>query len=222
MDTPYLRRLYHTRGLFTKVAYDGERPFLIGRRLDDIALESYGGTGTRPLVAFSSGHEGLEKSLWCYSKNILPLVGDDDPDITAMLSARFEADALITDSETLASLLPSLARYYALDRFRSVSVVDTAFNLSLIRRMFRQAAVSLVLGLPETGAIACACADALREGRTYFHAAPAVRIERERELTFTRDALLPTPLIRYQPGLSIRFVEHPCECDSDATFELTP
>jgi hypothetical protein len=218
---PFLARLYRTEGLLTKVAYEGEKPFLIGRHLEDIASESYGALGDRPLVAFSSTHEGLEKSLWCYTRNILPLITNDDPDITGMLAKRYEVDTLITDTATLSILLPALARHYALARFRRVSIIDHTFNLPLLKKMFPEAALSLILGLPETGSIASACPEALARGELSFHAAPHRTLERDNTLTFTDDRLLPTPLIRYQPGIAIRFLSPSCGCGANETFALT-
>ena len=220
--TPFLKRLYRTRGLLTKVAYLNEQPFLVGRHLEDIASESYGTLGTRPLVAFGSTHESLEKSLWCYSRNVLPLVTNDDPDITAMLAKRYEADTLITDTATLAALLPALARYYGLAHFRFVSVIDSSFNLPLLEKMFPGAKLSLVLGLPETGGVAHACPEALGEKRLAFHASPHRRIERGDELVVTDDRLLPTPLVRYRTGIRVRFQEPVCSCGANESFELAP
>ena len=217
---PFLARLYRTEGLLTKVAYEGEKPFLIGRHHDDIASESYGMLGNRPLVAFSDIHESLEKSLWCYTRNILPLIADSNPDITAMLANRYEADTLIADTATLPVLLPALAQHYKLSAFRFVSIVDTVFDLSLLKKMFPEAELSLVLGLPETGGIAFTCPDALKEGHIVFHTAPHRAIEHSNELTVTDDRLLPTPLIRYRPGIAIRFLSPSCGCKANKTFVL--
>lgn len=219
-QVPFLTRLYRTHGLLTKVAYHDEKPFLIGRHLEDIASESYGSLGDRPLVAFSSVHECLEKSLWCYTKNVLPLIADVDHDITAMLAKRYEADTLLTDTATLATLLPSLARYYELANFHFVSVIDTSFNLPLLEKMFPTAELSLVLGLSETGSVAFSCPTALTEKRLVFHATPHRHLERGNELTVTDDRLLPTPIIRYRPGIVIRFFETSCACGANESFEL--
>lgn len=219
-QTPFLTRLYRTHGLLTKVAYEGGKPFLIGRHLEDIAGESFGTLGERPLIAFGSTHESLEKSLWCYARNILPLITNDDPDITAMLAKRYEADTLITDTATLATLLPALARHYELARFRRVSVIDTSFNLPLLEKMFPEAELSLVLGLPETGSIALSCPAALKEKLIVFHAAPHRTIEHNDALTVTDARLLPTPLIRYRPGIAVRFLKAPCACSAHEGFEL--
>lgn len=219
-QTPFFTRLYRTHGLLTKVAYDGDTPFLIGRHLEDIASESYGALGDRPLVACSSTHESLEKSLWCYTHNILPLIKNDDPDITAMLAKRYEADTLITDTATLTALLPALARHYELARFRHLSVIDTAFNLPLLEKMFPEADYSLVLALPETGSLALACPARRKDGQVVFHAAPHRRLELGSELTITDDRLLPTPLIRYRTGIRIRPLQEGCLCGTNGGFEL--
>ncbi|HUY62471.1 MAG TPA: hypothetical protein VMV50_01610 [Candidatus Paceibacterota bacterium] len=217
---PFLTRLYRTHGLFTKVAYHEGDPFLIGRHLDDIAGESYGDPGDRPLVAFSSLHEGIEKSLWCYSKNVLPLIADGDRDITAMLAERYEIDALLTDSAELATLLPALASRFPLNRIRHVSVIGISFNVPFIVRMFPGTALTLVLDLPETGSIAVSCPTALEADRAVFHAAPHRLIERGHDLTITDGRLLPTPLVRYRTGIGVRFLENTCACDADESFEF--
>ena len=219
-EFPFLERLYHKKSLLTKIAYLDDVPFLIGRHLDDIGEESYGTLGDRPLIAFSNVHDSLEKSLWCYTRNILPLINDTDDDITAMLAKRYEADSLVTDSTKLVTLLPSLANHYDLTRFKYVSVVDTVFNLPLLRKMFPDATVSLILGLSETGGIATACPEALEENRIVFHPAPHRVFENTPELTFTDDRLLPTPLIRYRPGLAATFLQSSCSCEQVMEFTL--
>jgi hypothetical protein len=219
-QAPFLSRLYRDHGLLTKVAYHSGKPFLIGRHLEDIASEEFGALGDRPLIALSSTHEGIEKSLWSYSRNILPLIAASDPDITAMLASRYEADSLITDSTALPILLPALAQHYALARFRHISVIDTAFDLPLLKKMFPASAITLVLGLPETGSIALSCPTALAEGRIAFHAAQHRHLEHQNELTVTDDRVLPTPLIRYRPGIAIRFLEASCICTAAESFAL--
>ena len=219
--TPFLKRLYRSQGLLTKVAYHSGKPFLIGRHFDDIGTESYGAVGNRPLVAFSLVHESLEKSLWCYSKNILPLISDTDDDITAMLAKRYEADTLITDSTKLPLLLQALARHYSLSPFRYVSVVDTSFNQSLVRKLFPDAHVTFIFGLPETGGIATSCPESLTTDHLVFHPAPHRIIEVQRDLTFTDDRLLPTPLIRYRPGVPVTFIKKMCSCNAKLSLTFS-
>ncbi len=219
-NTPFAHRLYRTENLLTKVAYYNDRPFLIGRHLSDIEREQYGNLGNRPLVAFASIHECLEKALWCSTRNILPIIADADDDVTAMLAQRYEVDSIVGDSITIEKMFPSLTRYYDATRITYLTVVDITFNISSLVDMFPSAQITLVLGLPETGGMAYACPAALAAQKVLFHESENYIVDTTGDLTVTRTHMLPTPIINYRPGVTVRFLEKDCSCKGAHAFEL--
>lgn len=219
-NTPFARRIYRTDNLLAKVAYYNERPFLIGRHLSDIGREEYGDLGNRPLVAFASIHECLEKALWCTTRNILPIIADKDEDITGMLAQRYEVDSIVADSATIEKTATALARHYDTTKTAYVTVVDITFNLPLLIRTFPSTQIHLVLGLPETGGIAYACPVALAGQKIVFHESENYVVDTTTDLTVTRTHMLPTPIINYRPGLTVRFLEKDCSCKGTRAFEL--
>ncbi len=219
-NTPFSSRLYRTENLLTKVAYYNDKPFLIGRHLSDIEREPYGNLGNRPMVAFTSIHECLEKALWCTTRNILPIIADSDNDVTAMLARRYEVDSIITDSLTITEAFVALTRYYDTTKIIYVTVIDTTFDIDSLRNMFPSAHIDLVLGLPETGGMAYACPTTFTEQRVVFHESENYVVDTIDDLTVTRTHMLPTPIINYRPGITVRFVEKNCSCKGTHAFEI--
>lgn len=93
------------RVTFTKIVRDGDTAALYDRAFDDIRTESWGVLSMRPLVYISDYHDAIEKSLWCYLNNMVPLIGEKDPDLTARLATLYEIDSIIADLPSLKLLL---------------------------------------------------------------------------------------------------------------------
>lgn len=213
---PLNERLYIDKKLFVKTVYKDEMPVLFARTTDDIAAEDFGASGERPLVALDSSHESIEKSLWFYENNILPLIRSADLTITAMIAAKYEIDAIVADTKTLAELLPTLKQNYDVSHVHSIVVIDTAFDLLFLKKQFPLATIRLVMALPETGSLATQCPESM--DKPLFHPNKTTFIEKNADLTVSRLIALPTPIIRYETGIAINIVDHACACQSELTF----
>lgn len=86
----------------------GNPPQLAGRDLAAISKEEWGPLAKRPWVHMADSHEALEKALWCYERGMVPVVTERDPALAAAMGQRYDADLLITDSESLRALVPHL------------------------------------------------------------------------------------------------------------------
>ena len=60
------------------------------------------------MVYFSNSYEALEKSMWCYEHNTVPLIGEKDSDIAVYAAGKYASDSLISDPIALPRLLPYL------------------------------------------------------------------------------------------------------------------
>lgn len=90
------------QGTFVKVSYRDDAPVLVARTKKDIAAAAFGDLSyERPLVFFESAQESVEKGLWLYSKNILPLVAEDNLELTCMAACRYGIDAIVGDAASL-------------------------------------------------------------------------------------------------------------------------
>lgn len=87
--------------VFTKIVRSDVGPTLFGRTIEDMKMESWGVQSARPLVYLANAHEAVEKSLWCYLNNMVPLIGERDPDLTARLAAMYGIDSIIADVPSL-------------------------------------------------------------------------------------------------------------------------
>ena len=202
--TSFNDRLYKQDQGYVKVVDWYEHPFLIARGLKDIAQEAYGAEGDRPLVLFTLAYEGIEKSLWCFEHNRLPLISEKSARTTAQMAAKYHADALICDSETLRAHLPSLNELYGVGNIKHLDIIDSSFDLDLIQMHFRHATVTLRLGLPEAGVFATG---SMPEGKetVVFKTLPHALLQEEgSKLAVTRLLELHTPIIRYQTDIDIK------------------
>lgn len=202
VETPFLERLYRREGLFTKIVMRNNRTTLIGRTGTDIALESYGGYGERPLVTFVSLHESLEKSMWLLTRNILPLINDRDNDITVMTAVKYQIDSVLADMTSLKSISERLSQRYDISRIKHITVIDDHFDTSFLEDVYAHADITLTLALPECGAIATK-----KQESNEFVVDTTCTIERSQRLVVTKNILLPTPIIRYQTAIPVAILE---------------
>lgn len=188
------RRYKEERGLVKIVRAD--RPFLSEWSFADIGREAYGVRSKRPMVYMSDPHEAIEKSMWCYENNMVPLIGEKDPALATYAADKYQIDSLIIDAPTLALIEPYLRR--RTEPLDSISIIADAFEPDTLRA-YRQYAkeVRLVLALPETGAIA----EASLAEPAQFRALPGCLIERDGTLIVSKDAPLVTPIIRYRTAI---------------------
>ena len=107
----FSERSYIKNGLFVKVVYHKNIPYLIARTEENIGKENYGEIiYERPLVFFENSCESIEKGLWHYEKNILPHISEENLDITVMVAIRYEIDSVVGDIASIKKLfLPRLS-----------------------------------------------------------------------------------------------------------------
>ena len=110
---------------FMKVVYEGDVPRLLARTRKDIEEADCGRIMyQRPLVFFGSAQESVEKGLWLYTKNILPLIAEEHVDITCMAAARYGIDAILGDIASLKKMEEAVSRYPDLAKVAYLVVAD--------------------------------------------------------------------------------------------------
>lgn len=194
---PLSKRRYKNEKGIVKIVRDERGPFLSEWSFTDIGNEAYGIESSRPMVYLSDPHDAIEKALWCYEQNMLPLLGEKDPEIAGYAASKYQIDSLITDAPSLVRL-----RGYLESRKTSlacISVLGSDFDTTMLSGFTPFAErIRLILALPETGAFAGAeLADDPR-----FAALPACIIEKGDTLILTKLRSLTTPIIGYDTGIS--------------------
>ena len=108
---------------FYKIIHAGN-PYLVPRRLQDIAGETFGIRCERPLVLFTDPQEAVEKSLWFYARNILPLIGEpNNLAVTAFAAQRYGVDAIVGQLPLVTTFLSRLGGEYDLQRIASITLI---------------------------------------------------------------------------------------------------
>lgn len=193
LKTPLSKRRYKDEKALIKTVRTKEGLFASEWSFSDIAQESWGPCATRPLIYFADPDEAVEKSMWCYERNILPLIGEAVPDITNSAAEFYRINSAIVDAPSLALLLPYLRG--RAEPLESISIVGSSFTISALQDYVPYAKdIQLVLSLPETGAFA----QAPLASRPVFTLNQNCFIEPgESGLLLTKNAKLVTPIIRY-------------------------
>ncbi len=223
-ETPLERRLYKDIRMMGKLVYRDKKVLLMTRTMEDIEKESYGVLCKRPLVLFKNRHEGIEKSIWFYEKNILPLISETNHTITSTLAAQYKIDAILGDTESIVRCTPILEKQYGVDEIQHIGIVDTYFNLSFLRTHFPHATLKCTLALPEVGTIGHMCRKSYLDvdTRPVFHPDPLSYVEIiDGEIVISRLVDLPTPIIRYRTELGATQIQKTCQCDGRESFILT-
>lgn len=187
------RRHKSARSLVKIVTHEKTR-FLSEWAYEDVAREEYGAETKRPMVYLSDNAESIEKSMWCYERGMVPLIGEVHNEAVAVAMARkYQIDSLITDELSLERFRPFFEN--APEVLTSISILGSRFDSERMRWVLPYAKeVRLVLTLPETGAFA----QAVLEGNPVFAALPGCMIEnREETLVLSKKDSLVTPIIRY-------------------------
>lgn len=224
INCKFNERLYVDKGIFVKIIYRNGIPFLMARTKNDIGNENYGEiTYERPLIFFENAHESLEKSLWHYGKNILPLIGEDNIDITLMSAGRYKIDSIVGDMVSIKKLVLPGTQNTGLKNIRNITIIDSTLNhvsIGMLGGVFRDAKIQKILALPETGSFGQACKETNNE--TIFHETADSMIETgdSGELIVTKLALLPTPIIKYTTGIEAKLEVKNCHCEEKLCFSL--
>lgn len=218
--TPLGDRMYINRGRgFMKIVDSETEPFLIKRVLAELKEEQFGCIGERPTVLFSNGHESLEKSLWCYEQNVLPVIGEStNIPVTDFLIHRYESDSFLGDVNSLKLLVANNADIFS--HGETFNLYGSDFNISEINERISLDKVNLILSLPEVGAFAYSCPHQLKEGRLLFHPDKNSIVELDKRLIVTKLIHMPTPIIRYVTNINSEEKNHACACEEEVSFSI--
>ena len=192
LRVPLSLRRYKNKRALVKIVHDARGAFLSEWGFTDIGKEEYGLPAKRPMVYMSNPHEAIEKSMWCYERGMVPLIGEKDPDIAMFAAGKYQVDSLITDVAALEKFKPY---FQAHERLSSISILGTSFDTDRLAEYAAYAeTIRLVLALPEVGAFAhAALGPDIR-----FAPLPGCIIERDTTLIISKDSLLVTPIVRYR------------------------
>ncbi len=220
------KRLYVKNGLFVKIIYHNNIPFLIARTKRDISKDNYGEINyERPLVFFESSHESIEKALWLYNKNILPLMAEDNIDLTEIIAGRYEIDSIIGDVKSITNIISRKTGRFDIKKIKNVTIIDSFFDknfISILKNYLPSGKIQIILSLPETGPLGLLCKKTDKENLT-FHPPKNTIIETSKNgyLIATRLILLPTPIIKYETEIKIRMAKKFCSCKkSNLNFSI--
>jgi len=216
LQTPFSKRRYfHERGL-VKVIRKPDGPYLIQRCIADIREENYGSSCRRPIVLLADGSDALEKVLWFYEHDTLPLLGRSrNMAVAAYCAAWYKADALVSDVEMLSRFFPHLEKVYDPRRIRALTLIERAFPSSIQKWRALFPAVRIIIGLPECGVFAEQCPGSGVE--PIFHADKNSILEvHEGCAVVTKLLPLVTPVIRYKTELFAAKGPSACPCGKEA------
>ncbi len=222
MGRKFKERLYIKNGLFVKIIYHENIPFLLARTAKDIGEEEYGEINyERPLIFFESSHESTEKGLWHYSRDILPLLSENNLELTLIIAGRYGIDAIMGETESLSKLVGlKIESYFPPGKIKNITLVDRNFDEDLrkaLRKAFPAARYQSILALPETGSLGFVCKE--KEGR--FHPVKNTLLEIiGGRLLATRLFMLPTPIIKYDTLITAKTEIKECQCQTELSFSL--
>lgn len=197
LRTALSKRRYKDEKALVKIVHTPQGPFLSEWAFEDISQEPWGVVSERPFVYMTDPHSAIEKSMWCYEQNRVPLIGEKNPDIAAISAKKYQVDSLIADPVSVMKLLPYLQG--RAHKLASLTLVADTFDPGELTSLAAYAdEVRLVLALPETGVLGVAT---LAEPSVFI---PPKNVFVEcvnGELVFTKTVLLVTPVIRYATGI---------------------
>lgn len=223
IETPLQKRTYKDKKGITKIVKNYARPFLIRFCLEDLKKEKYVQNVTgRPLILLSDPHDALEKSLWWYEHDIIPLIGEHtNLSVTVFTAVQYDINVFMTDMKMLETFAPFLEKKLNIKNIQLILLGSVFDEKKLNSVLQKYNSVSVVLSLSETGAIAHSCRESLIKGELVFHPVPDVFIEIKESLIMTKLHFLTTPLIRYNTGIMINEIKKICSCkQEDFSFQL--
>lgn len=195
--TPLPERRYKEEKSLVKIVRDGGAAFLSEWCFEDIACEAYGARSKRPMVFMTDAHEAIEKAMWCYERNMLPLMGEKDADVAAFTAARYKIDSLITDEKALEIFAPRIEGFS--EPVLDISIIGSSFDGAALMRFAHLAPrIRLVLALPETGAFA---ESPLSESPRFSASDGCVVETAEDVLVVSKTRMLATPIVRYRTAI---------------------
>jgi hypothetical protein len=189
---PLSLRRYKNEKSLVKVIRSTHGPFLSEWSFEDIKDEPWGVLRDRPMVYLTDPYEAVEKAMWCYLHNRMPLIGENAA-VACSSASSYKADSFILDATTLKILAP----YFQESGFSfPIALIGSAFDIPSLLPFSDLGEIRLILSLPETGVIAEATLE-----NPLFAPAKGVSVEYEDGLAVSKGALLTTPIIRYRTGI---------------------
>ena len=219
MRTPLRSRTYKREKGLVKIVRTQAEPFLVQWSLQDLAQEPFGSTSCkRPLVLLTDSHEALEKSLWYYEHNPLPLIGEHhNLPVAAYASRRYGIDSILSDEQILPAFLTELEKEYDVRHVEELTLLGSSFVPENIRAFsHRFPRIRLVLACSETGALANACPERSPEALVFHPAENAILELVGEQLVVTKRAPLVTPIIRYRTGIRASLTPTDCTCGKES------
>jgi len=203
LTTPLSKRRYKDERALVKIVHTPEGPFLSEWAFTDIAAEPWGIVTDRPMVYLTDPHSAIEKSMWCYEQNRVPLIGEKSADIASIAAKKYDIDSLIADPGSVMRMLPYLKS--RTNPLKALTLVGESFDvadLGVLRPYAEE--IRLVLAFPETGVLGVA---ALSEMPVFVAPENTLVEIVDGELVFTKVTLLSTPVIRYGSTLRGSFAK---------------
>ena len=201
-----------TPNIFYKIVHENLIS-LAPRSLIEIGGENFGTEGRRPLVLFADQQEALEKSLWFYAHNILPLIGEPNNFPATLFAARrYEIDAMISEPEIAKAFFSHLTREYDTSRIIYITLIGRRFEISDLQFFYLPGRkLRAVLALPAVGAFAEACREALAQEELWFHPDANSRIDISRGVLSADN---------YNTDIAIGRITRDCKCGNPLGFEV--
>ncbi|MBI4119314.1 MAG: hypothetical protein HY456_00520 [Parcubacteria group bacterium] len=212
---PYRSRLYEEKSGLNKLinCEEAGRYFLIHRTLEEIRRDDLPFAGERPMVLLNDVYEAIERCLFFYEKNMLPLIGEVyNPAVVTATARQYNVDTMFIDHASIVSFRDALLKLNL--PLKSVTVIDPAFEKNDFEWP-ENVKLNFVLSVPETGRIAYACPEATAEKKFIFHPYDDVHIEPGLAVV-TSARLKACPMIRYRSSLFLEEVESKCACNKPA------
>lgn len=193
---PLSKRRYKNEKGLVKIVHGESQSFMSEWSFLDIQAEAFGVQAARPLVYLQSPHEAIEKSMWCYEHNMVPLIGEKILDVVVYAAEKYKVDSLITDAPSLLKLEPYLRSRSPLESISIIGEHMVPEELVHVRPYARE--TRLVCALPETGAFAEAVLSLTPE----WVPLPDCILENRDTLVVTKIRDLVTPVVRYKTNIS--------------------
>lgn len=208
--------------LFCKIIH-ADPPFLVPRRLADIGRENFGTACERPLVLFADPQEALEKSLWFYAHNILPLMGEpNNLAVTAFTAKSYGIDAIVSEFPIAAEFIEKFSSEYDISRIKTLTLIGRRFTYAELESFMAGGRhVRALLALPDVGAFAESCTRRLSEGEVVFHpdATAELSLGDGGTIVVTKTIELLEPVAKHTTGIAAETVPN-CPCGALLTFRL--
>ena len=211
-NAPYASRCYGEKPGLNKLIFseEADQYFLIHRTLEEIRQERLPYDGTRPMAIFSNVYEAIERCLYFYEQNVLPLIGEfHNPAVIYATARQYKVDTIFMDRAAIRAFREKLLEI--LPALKSVTVIDDTFSAEDFEWP-ADTKLSFVLSIPEIGGVAYACPESIAKKDLVFHPADNVYIEPSALSIITAPRLKACPMLRYRSHLYFEKTPPRCAC----------